>query len=305
MRAIEGRVRGAALLLLATGALCGAARAGEEKEKRKLEVLLENREDGAAFGVRGGTMPLPEGTRLEVQLAARGKTKDMVCALFRVDVAENAFSGGEEWGGRTLAPLAYEVQISLDIEKQSKSVRRWLMEAYGFAPKHRELLETRTVEVGSVEEQAEFAKANLEKLLQFATDLETLRQEAVEAVAVPAAENAEWRKTLGALNGRVLQFRREFDGYVRGYVVLLEKGFIEQLLKALKVIGGGLYAHHKGRDGAHASMQELERRIARIAQHIRDRLPTAERPLVHPDAAPEEDEPEQPHEQDQAGEDAQ
>lgn len=279
-----------ALAAALSAALAGPVFAGDSSDAEGLEVILRERDDKVEFGVRGKTTPFPNGTRLEVQLVARGRTKDIVCALFRVETQNNEYTGGKVWTKQALAPLTYEAQVTLDLGKQAPSVRRVLMTEYGFADGHKELVGTAQVAVGTVEEQAAFAKANLTRLLEFVRDLEELRKETLVEVRVPAAENPDWQDTMSRLNAKVLDFRRTFDGYVRGYVVLLERGFVDQLLSGLKVIGGGIYGHHKGREGATESLTELEGHLAMIAQQIRDRLPTEEGPLVHPDAVKDTDE---------------
>ncbi len=282
-----------ALPLLAALGAASAARAGDESETPHLEAKLENGESGATFMLRGRSTPLPDGTRLEVTLAAKGRTKDVVCALFRVVTQGNTYAGRQDWRGRTLAPMVYEAQVQLVVEKQSDSVRSWLMREYGYAPRHTEVLDSREVTLGSVEEQAAFSRENLQHLLGYADDLEALRVNALEAVETPRAENEEWPAQLRTLNKQVLKLRKEFDAYTRSYVVLLERGFLDQLLNSLKVIGGALYAHHQGRDTAHADLLALSDRIALVRGQIVDRLPIEnEPPLVHPDRLEEEGEEE-------------
>lgn len=272
---------------------CAASVArAEDAAKPNLEATLVNTEGGGAyFAVTGKSMPLPDGTRLEVRLLAKGPTKDVVCALFRVQINDNRYSGDTKWEGQSLAALVYEAEVVLSLPDQSERVRRWCMDQYGFPAGHKEVIETRELPIGTVEERAAFARTNLETLKRFVDSLQGLRGELAAAMQEPAAEQEDWRATVKELNGRVVSFRREFDGYSRKFVILLERGFIQRLLSALKLLGGALVLHHRGDEQAVKDVAQAEGDLTILAEQIEQLLPiTGGQPLVHPDAPREREE---------------
>lgn len=287
--------RGTALLVGALSLLGAAAPALAEDEESPttLEVVLENQGRGSIFGARGTCSPVPDGTRLEVQLVAKGEGKDFVCALFRVRVEGNHFQGQKAWRRQKLAPMVYEAQVWLSVNKQQPKTQQWLMREYGFQANHKEKLDSREVVIGSPEERAAFAQENLRVLKGFAFRLEELRQAIEGGIGVPAAENEEWSGLCGELNGKIITFRRELDGYERGFVVLREKGFLAQLLGGLKVLGRAVRDHDQG-ENVSEPVAVLAERIAGLVRQITERQPldeVGEQPLVHPDAPDEDTDP--------------
>ena len=281
-------VAAAAALASAAALVAAPARAEDQPQVGRVEATLSDAGQGTVLNVRGTSMPVPDGTRLEVQFVAKGESRDFVCALFRVRVEGNAYAGSKQWARKRPAPLVYEAQVHLSLAKQQAAVRTWLMQEYGFTANHKEVVDTCEVTVGTPQERAEFAKANLEQLRVFATELETHRRRVADAMVSPPAEGADRDALVRDLNTSLLAYRRALDGYEGGYLILLERGFLGQLLDGVKLLGRAVRALDQGRSVS--GLDALQATIDTLQRHITDRLPVDRDELVHPDASPVEGE---------------
>lgn len=261
------------------------AQAQVDEKGQELKVSLENIPDPrrkgqqvGRFTLSGKTTPLPNGTRLHVTLRGKGKSRDVVCALFRVAINNRRFSGGQVFPGRTFAPMVYEVRVELLVHKQPKEIRKWIMKEYGYADEHRQKILSKVIKTGSLEERSTFTRKNILSIRKLVTDLEGVRAKVEGLTLKPAKDVENWTQEQRKLNRAILGWRRSFERYRRQYVVLLEQGYFNTMLSALKVLGRGVRDHGRGKDRVHKKVKGLAGRIKRIRESLDSRLP-----LQHPE----------------------
>ncbi|RMG11452.1 MAG: hypothetical protein D6731_15645 [Planctomycetota bacterium] len=271
-----------------------------------LVVVLENGRDaegrphGCYFEASGKTPPLMDGTRLDVTLQARGRSRDFPVKILRAVVQDNTYKVSYPWQDRVFAPLAYEVKVELAVGKQAKRVQQWLMTEYGYAESHREIIDRRTVPFGTEEERTRFAIENIDRIQGMLRTLDA-RRLAVAEFAQALVEQAEGgRPRHQELTMGLVRFRGEVDAYFRQYVVLLEAGFHQTILRHLRVLDRILRDH--GRARGEAVLPVLAQRLERLGKEIHGSLELikqyapapADTPLVPADEEDESPRTEEP-----------
>ena len=275
----------------------GAAHAGDEQgqDERVSATVVNLKEEGAAlFRIQGTTDPFPDGTRLFVTLQAKGRVKDVVCALFQVEVRGNRFTGEQVWPGRTFAPLMYEATVQLLVEKQPEAIRKWLMREYGFVHVHKEEIDRREIGMGTLEERTAYARESLVGLQKLVEELEELRKAGLALTLKPAT--TEVADELTGLNRRILEYRGTLDRFKTQHVVFLEQGLFDGTLNVLQSLGDMIMDYAQGETYAHQGIGALGSRVKRLRRILEDRLPAREaKPLDHPDedASKEDDHPDE------------
>lgn len=262
----------------------------ETPESETLDVLLKNvkgpdgKPGGCYFVVKGKTEPFVDGTRLQVTLQARGRSRDFPVKILTAVIKNNAYEVSGKWPGRVFAPLLYEVKVVLNVRKQNKKVRQWIMQEWGFAVAHQEILDRKRFGFGSVNERAEFAISNINRIMGFARRLEIVRAEVAAAAERPAAETPEWPDLERSLKQAGSAFRDDLDIYFRYYVILLEQGFYARLRTTLTQLGRIIRDYGRNIPGTAPRLDKLGQSLAKTIELLREHTPvTHEEALVEDD----------------------
>ncbi len=268
-------------LALLAGSAC--AEDDESKFENHVEASLQSSEQGAALTVRGKAPGLPDGTTLHVTLQVKGNLPTpVVGAFFKVVVRGGAFSATERRPGKTFAPLEYWIRTDLWVSEQGLAIQQFLADERGWGPRHRALLASTDLILGTAKERAEFRRLTAEALLGFVSRTEPIRDRAAEAAKAAPDPEAPTRETQRALQKELRALAKAQRAYFGRHVVWREEAQVERLQLAQAEISRALRACSKGR---HQEARRNLERTKHFLQALRAELEGVLRPRreVEPD----------------------
>ncbi len=250
----------------------------------KIELANSAEGKGSFYRISAKTQPLPDGARLTVSISARGKTRDYLCKIMKVVVANNRFLVQDAWPKRKLAPLLYIVKVGLDLRKQSPDIRRWLQTEYGHSPSHSEYLEEVEHKLGTDEELAAFSLKNLTAIEGLATRLQELLETVKTLTATPAAENPDYKAQHKAANNSFVAYRTAVDAHFKGHVILLEQGLCKRLRRGIAKISRLVRDFGRGRTrNVDRAINGFTSEFASNVDLVRSMMPVSEDEPLIPD----------------------
>lgn len=261
-----------------------ALAAPDETNDVGLKIALKNgtgekgEPKGSYFAAKGRCKPLIDGTRFVVTLSAVGRSRDFPVSVLRAEVRDNQYEVSVPWPNKVLAPLTYQVTVELLVSKQAKAVQQWIMNEYGYAQSHREIIDRKRVLLSTESERVAFAIENIEAIKGLVQQLEPVRKTVLAVADQPVGEIEGWDEKFLELNNGLVQFRGKVDRYFRQYVIILEQGFrsrIESLVRGLSRI---LRDHSRGRPRILQRLTSLRKDMDDTVELIKqyEPLPTQE-----------------------------
>jgi len=262
------------LSLALVGALAPAALAQQPAPTIEATVKLENTKSGSVLHLEGKAPNLPDGTKLHVRMiVADVKTE---ATFFMTPVTNERFRAVKTFNRKTLAPLPYVVTVELILGDQRQAIARLIRLEYGLPSDARVILGNHRIEIGSLEEQAEFRLETIHKLLAFSKIAKDCVGKTNEILAKPApADPAEWKKVVRGLAMAVRPtFTRPFAKYKSQYVVIHERTAMSTLGTCMSELNTAL-THHKNGETAKgkARMARAEAVLGRLEEELQSRLP--------------------------------
>jgi hypothetical protein len=249
--------RGAATLLLAALALPAAAFAsdGDVKFQTRLTPVPAASKDSPAThklvysGELGG---LPAGTRIDIRFRLMDNKQHI--NWYRALSDENEKLAGESQTlDKPLAPGLYEAQFWLQMRSQSSANRKWFRLNRGYTNRHREVLESARMRIGSPADAEAFTESCLAKLRGYLGPLTTLTETLGELIEnkTPKADAwaAQYKAHYDTLAGMQVSFR-EWRLSHAAMPLEGERNRLYRLLTNVFVLFEGYDKGHSGLDGS-------------------------------------------------------
>lgn len=278
-------------LTLVAGLALGLAACvtAEEGGGFSFEPQLSNSEAGGKFVAKGHAHELPAGAMLHVELLVRGQSRHPIRAAFmKVPVEDDhSFKGEWTWQGKKLAPLTYEANVSLRMNKQPPPVRRELAKNYGWHGDHNESLTSVEVSLGSAEEAEAFKAETLKRLTDSINDLEGFIAEGVSLCSQPA-DSEGWVGKFGELAGRIRVRYRMMRDFHQAVVVRQQEGLFKRLINIYSGMTDALRNHQAGLSQGLETLEKLPEATRILREEINSRKPIE--PTLPLDTPEDEDE---------------
>lgn len=275
----------------------GLAMAGDEDGEPRYSVAASidnDAEEGAAFVLEGSAPNLPDGTLLHITLAIKGKyTSPVEAAFFQVRVVDQTFRARKVFPQQRFAPQLYWARVELFVGNQRSAIKNWIRRELGVGARAKLLLAKQDIEVGSLEEQDEFAQFALTRIRGFIVDYMGIRERASAVTADQIAGEA-WEPIYTGFADDMSSLSKRFREFQKPYVVWNE----QTILKKLGSAGGELsWAIRAFAKGQHARGQKVLEKthgtLTRLLAEVNARLPAQDGapPAAEGTPAPADDQP--------------